>query len=54
VKTLPKNLIARYPEQDLSSKAWFRRLCSRRYHARGASDGDAKESSKQREKREVS
>jgi hypothetical protein len=39
-----------YPEQDLSSKARFRRLCSRRYRARGASDGDAKESSKQRER----
>jgi hypothetical protein len=49
----PKTLSPAYPEQDLSSRVRFRRLFSHRYRARGASDGDAKESSKQREKREV-
>jgi hypothetical protein len=38
----PKTLSSAYPEQDLSSKARFRRLCSRLYRARGASDGNAK------------
>jgi hypothetical protein len=32
----------------------LRRLCSRRYHARGAGDGDAKESSKTEGERERS
>jgi hypothetical protein len=54
MKTLPKNLIARLSQQDLSSKAGFQRLCSRRYRAHGATNGDAEESNKQREKREVS
>jgi hypothetical protein len=46
VKTLPKTLSPAYPEQDISSRTRFRRLCSHRYRARGASDGDATESSK--------
>jgi hypothetical protein len=37
-----KTLSPAYPEQDLSSRTRFRRLCSRRYRARGADDGDAK------------
>jgi hypothetical protein len=47
----PKTLSPAYPEQDLSSKARFRRLCSRRYRARGASDGDAKEQQTEGEER---
>jgi hypothetical protein len=41
-RRFPKTLSPAYLEQDLSSKARFRRLCSRRYRVRGASDGDAK------------
>jgi hypothetical protein len=47
----PKTLSPAYPEQDLNSKARFRRLCSRRYRARGASDGDAKEQQTEGEER---
>jgi hypothetical protein len=50
----PKTLSPAYPEQDLSSRTRFRRLCSRWYHVCGASDGNAKRSSKTEEKRERS
>jgi hypothetical protein len=51
---VPKFGVNTYPEQDHSSRTRFWRLYSHQYRARGASDGDAKESSKQRKKREVS
>jgi hypothetical protein len=50
VKTLPKTLSPAYPERPSRISAAGQGSGT----ARGASDEDAKESSKQREKREVS
>ena len=40
MKAVAKNLIARYPEQDLQ-RAEVLEACSRQYCARSASDGNA-------------